>query len=98
MPRFTHKLIAVTAKEMAATWYDEAATHSDKFYKSYPSQKAFVNRHWGNFVGQARLAMIRLLSKPHISDVAKEDIADAIFSERTLPVGGKSVASAPTRH
>jgi hypothetical protein len=83
---------------MAATWYDEAALHSDKFYKAYPSQKNFVTRHWGNFVGQARQAMIQLLGKPHISDVAKEDIADAIFSERTLPVGGKSVGSVPSLH
>lgn len=98
MARFTHKLIAETAKSMAAAWYEEAAIHSDKFYKAYPSLKIFVNRHWSNYIGQARQAMIALLSRPDISDVAKEDIADAIFSERTLPVGGKHVTATPAFH
>lgn len=86
----THKLIAETAKEMAACAYEECAKKND-FYKAYPSQKAFVSRHWKNFVGFARSTLASMLAMNHVDDSTKEQIADALFADRSLrPVGKKS--------
>lgn len=56
-----HKLVADTAKAMAATFYDEAA-HDNDFYRVWPSEKMFVRRRWHSFIQPARDALVTMLS------------------------------------
>jgi hypothetical protein len=71
-----HELIAETAKDMCAVWYEEAA-HDNDFYKKFPSQKGFVRKHWQSFIRVARPYLAELLNDhhgltPHMKDAIHE--------------------------
>jgi len=51
--KMAHELVAKTAKEMAAIFYDELAKDND-FYKFYPKQAMFIKREWHRFIDAAR--------------------------------------------
>lgn len=82
--KFTHKLIAATAKEMAAAWYEEAA-HDNQFYAFYPSQKKFMKREWHRFVEAARLTLSKMLGFSTTPDYMKEEIFDALIKHSEMP-------------
>lgn len=84
-----HKLIMSTAKEMAGTFYDEAAK-DNTFYKHYPSIKHFVSFEWGRFVPMARSTLASMLALNHISEFVKEEIAEALQLDRVLPENQQS--------
>jgi hypothetical protein len=82
--KFTHVLLAETAKEMAACFYEEAA-HDDTFYKFYPSQKKFIRREWHHFVESARLTLSRMLGMSTTPEWEKEQIFDALLKHASAP-------------
>lgn len=81
-----HKLVAETAKKMAAESYDAWATDSNEFYKIYPSQKAYIKAAWSLFVPMARTTLTERLSS-NINDDLKEQIADALIKDNALRFG-----------
>lgn len=83
-PKFTHELIAQTAKELAACWYEEAA-HDNEFYAFYPKQKMFMNREWKRFVEPARKTLATMLGDPMLPEWQKEQIMDALVKHAGMP-------------
>lgn len=82
--KFTHELIAETAREMAGCWYEEAA-HDNEFYEFYPKQKFFINREWKRFVEAARMTMVNMLGLSTTPEWQKEQISDALIKHASLP-------------
>jgi hypothetical protein len=82
--KFAHELIAETAKEMAATWYEDAA-HDDDFYAFYPSQKKFIKREWGRFIDMARQTLAGMLGRTDVEEWQKEQIFDALIKHASMP-------------
>ncbi len=82
--KFTHTLIAETAKEMASCWYEEAA-HDNDFFHFYPKQKMFVNREWKRFVEAARKTLATMLGNPTLPEWQKEQIFDALVKHAGMP-------------
>jgi hypothetical protein len=60
MSKICHKLIAATARNIAAEVY-EACASNNKFYKEYPSMDNFVERQWSYFIGDARKCLLTML-------------------------------------
>lgn len=82
--KFAHELVASTAKEMAACWYEEAA-HDNDFYKYYPKQKVFIKREWHRFIHHARHTLAEMLGNPAVSEWQKEQIHEALLKHASLP-------------
>lgn len=61
MPRIVHKLIAKTAKGIAAEAW-EIMSSNDDFHKAHPFVNNFVRYHWQEFIGYARGALIKMLA------------------------------------
>lgn len=78
-----HKELRKIAKGIAGAAYEQFAK-DDLFYKNYPDQNAFIERHWKNYVGHARNAMIQMLSDTSLSTSMKDEVAEIIFQDRTL--------------
>ncbi len=93
--QLAHKLVAKTAKEMAAEFYDTAA-RNNKFYKQWPHERIFVVHNWRYFVKLARACLTHLLTKPEYTEEQKELIFEALIMDRSLPQGGASVAAVPS--
>lgn len=82
--KFAHELIAETAKEMAACWYEEAA-HDNEFFAFYPVQAKFVKREWPRFIEHARKQLAGMLGSPMVPEDQKEQIFEALIKHSTLP-------------
>lgn len=82
--KFTHELIAQTAKEMAAAFYEEAA-RDNEFYVFYPQQKMFINREWKRFVEAARKMLAVMLGYSTTPEWQKEQISDALIKHAAIP-------------
>lgn len=82
--KFAHELVAETAKEFAAAWYEEAA-HDNTFYAYYPSQKGFIKREWFRFVEAARKHLALMLGMSATPEHQKEQIFDALVKHSSLP-------------
>lgn len=82
--KFTHTLIAETAKEMAACWYEEAA-HDNDFFHFYPKQVNFVKREWKLFVEPARETLAKMLGNELVPEWQKEQIFDALVKHASMP-------------
>lgn len=82
--KFAHELVASTAKEMAACWYEEAA-HDNQFYEFYPSQKKFIKREWHRFVEHARKTLAGMLGSSVVAEWQKEQIFEALIKHASLP-------------
>lgn len=77
-----HKKIRKIAKEIAGAAYNELALE-DIFYEAYPSQTAFITRHWKNYIPQARNSLLQILSGNY-PDSMKEECFEIILQDRTL--------------
>ena len=82
--KLAHELLAETAKEMAAVFYEEIA-HDNDFYHFYPDQKKFVKREWHRFVESARLELSKMLGYSTTPEWQKEQIFDALIKHASLP-------------
>lgn len=92
--RMVHKLVKKTAQELAGAFYEWQAGHSrygDNFYSKYPNVRTFVERDWANFVRAAKEAMTDQLSDPHVSEMEKKAIYDALIDDSTLPYSQQEV-------
>lgn len=90
--KFTHHLVAATAKEITAEFWDQMCTgaktngrvHPDtqrralEFRANFPDQAAYVESQWPKFIDTAKAAMAMLLGKPGFSEVAKAEIKEAL--------------------
>ena len=86
MPRIVHEVIAKTAKEFAATFYEEAA-HSDAFYERHPKVTSFVGRNWRYFIGYARSALATMLAPDYpkpLDPGVRETIYEALCIDGTF--------------
>lgn len=82
--KFAHELIATTAKEMAGSWYEEAA-HDNEFFAFYPKQKMFINREWPKFIPAAKATLAQMLNFTTTPDWQKDQIMDALVKHASLP-------------
>ncbi len=82
--KHAHRLIAKTAKEMAAEWYEESA-HSNAFYTHYPDLDLFVAAEWHNFVPKAREILASMLARQDLPLNMKDEIHEALIADRQLP-------------
>lgn len=82
--KLAHELVAATARDMAACWYEEAA-HDNEFYGFYPKQKQFINREWPRFIAAAKATLALMLGKPETPEWEKEQIMDALVKHASLP-------------
>lgn len=84
-PKYTHKLIAATAREFAGAFYEEAASASDDFFKYYPNQRFFIRREWRRFVEVARKQLAAMLGMSTIPEWEKEQIFEALLKHSAIP-------------
>lgn len=82
--KLAHEMVASTAKEMAACWYEEAA-HDNEFYAFYPKQKMFINREWPRFISAAKATLAQMLGSVNTPEYQKEQIMDALVKHASLP-------------
>lgn len=82
--KFAHKLLAETAKDMAAAFYEELA-HDNEFYKFYPAQLNFIKYEWHRFVEPARQTLSRMLGMSTTPEWQKEQIFEALIQHASLP-------------
>lgn len=82
--RMVHKLIKKTAKEMAACYYEHAATSSDIFYRYYPNTGFFVSREWRRFIRCAKETLTDMLTGSY-PDSFKAEIYEALLLDQQLP-------------
>lgn len=82
--KYAHELVAATAKEMAACWYEEAA-HDNDFYAFYPKQKMFINREWKRFLEVAKATLAQMLGSSMTPEHEKEQIFEALVKHASLP-------------
>lgn len=78
-----HKLVADTAKEFARTIYEEGASHSNEFYKTWPSMEGFVRARWQSFIQPARTHLAELLH-PDYESVTTEEMRQQIHEALLL--------------
>lgn len=77
-----HNLIAKTAKEMAAEWYESAA-HDNAFYRAFPSRRNFVRAMWSAFAPQARAILASMLAGDYPQSM-KDEIYEALQLDWTF--------------
>lgn len=83
--KFTHKLIAATAREFAGAFYEEAASNDNDFYKYYPNQRFFIRREWKRFVEVARKQLTAMLGMSTTPEWQKEEIFEALIKHSEMP-------------
>jgi hypothetical protein len=81
-----HKLVAETAKEMAAATYEFLAKRSDAWYGQNLSQDKWVKRAWPLYIEEARRTLAGLLATA-IAPELKDEIHDAIIKDGSLRRG-----------
>lgn len=91
MTKIVHALVAKTAKEIAAEFW-EICSSDNTFHKHFPKVRPFVQRHWRDFVGAARHSLVKILADPLTHDNLKQPIYEAILLEG----GFKATPQAPS--
>lgn len=81
-----HKLVASTAKEIAAAEYERFASKSNTFFAQYKDQDEWVRKGWRYFVVAARTTLAKLL-ETNMDENLKEEIADALIKDNSLRRG-----------
>jgi hypothetical protein len=81
----THSLVAQTAREIAAEFY-EVAARNNMFYDKWKSQRHFVKRTWQHFVTQAYDSLVKMLGEPdeRVSPLLKEKVYEAVIGHRLM--------------
>ena len=77
-----HKEVRRIAKDIAGAAYEQMA-HEDIFYKAYPDQKYFIERHWKSFIPDARRALLQILSGNYPESM-KEETLEIFLQDKTL--------------
>jgi hypothetical protein len=86
--RMVHSLIKKTAEDMAAHYYEYAASHKkhgDVFYDAFPDSAMFVKYQWRYFIKTAKHIMTGMLADPMQPESYKQEIYHALLLDETLP-------------
>ena len=83
----THKLIAKTAKEMAAAFYEIRARRDNEWFARFRSQRKFIAQEWPMFLPAARDALVTILGDPNTHENVKQPIYHALQHERGIENG-----------
>lgn len=75
-----HRLIADTAKGMAAEHY-EVLARDNRFYKAYPKVGRFVRQKWQLYIHVARQTLVGMLGNPNTPDDQKAAIYEAVMKD-----------------
>lgn len=85
----TTTLVRRTAKELAGAFYDQMDVFQDgrversaRFRQECTDQKAFIKKHWPDFVKTARKVLAHMLHQPGTPQSQKDAIYDALLEER----------------
>ena len=78
-----HKLIADTAKGMAAEHY-EVLARDNRFFKAYPKLGPFVRKKWELYIPLAKQTLIGMLGSPTVSDEHKAVIHEAVLRDGAI--------------
>ena len=90
-----HKLIAETAREMAAELFEHAMVHNERFRAwreasdNLPTEairRRYVEMAYPKLIEQARATLAALLAQP-IDESLKKTIADALVLDNALQIG-----------
>lgn len=81
--KFTHKLVAKTAMEIAGEAYDQMA-EDDVWYKAHPDAKHYVATNWHKYIEAARGALTMVLTCHTTPEDQKEIIYDALCADHSL--------------
>lgn len=92
--KLTHKRIATIAYELALMSYDKCASKNNGFFKMHPDAHKFAKAYQIKFVPLARQALAALLNDPSMTEEQKNEIAETLFADRSLP-GGSVQAALP---
>ena len=79
---YCHKLLQETAEAMAQEVYQTLA-RNNLWFKAHPNQKAWVRKHWGNFIAAARATLAEMLARP-IDEDQKTLISEALIADNPL--------------
>ncbi len=90
--KLTHKRIATIAYELALMSYDKCASKSNAFFKLHPDAQKFARAYQIKFVPLARQALAALLNDPTVTEEQKNEIAETLFADRSLPSGSVQAA------
>lgn len=85
----TSKLVKKTAKELAGAFYnnmdvfrDGRVERTERFRQQCPSEHAFIEMYWTDFVKLARKILAHMLTEPGRTDGERNQIYDALLEER----------------
>ena len=92
--RMVHQMIAKCAKELAGTWYENAA-HDNQFYAYYPSQQFFIDYEWRRFILIAKKTLTDLMNSPNTPEAYRQDIYHALILDATLPYSTQELQLRP---
>jgi hypothetical protein len=81
-----HKMVADTAKGMAAAVYEELAKNN-AWYELNRSQQVFVEKTYGSLIEQARQVLAQMLSSKTVEEQQKEIIFEALLLDKSLQQG-----------
>jgi len=81
-----HKMVAETARGMAAAVYEELAKKNE-WYALNPSQTIFVETTYGSLIDQARQVLANMLESKTVTPEQKELIFEALVLDRSLKGG-----------
>lgn len=87
-----HKLVADTAKEMAAAVWEELCTRNNGFYAQWPSVDRFVARRWTSFIQDARENLSKMLH-PDMNYAVTEEMRAQIHEALLLNAGANPAAN-----
>lgn len=99
MAGVTHKLIADTAKQMAAEVY-EVLAKDNAFFRRFPRRRHYVAAQWPVFVPDARATLAQMLTGDAPQGV-KDQIEEALMLDRPLrdkTVGTVTGPAGRTKH
>lgn len=82
MAGVTHKLIAQTAREMAAEAY-EVLAQDNAFHRMWPNLGGYVQQMWPAYVADARAILAGML-RGDLDEGVKQIIAEALMLDRPL--------------
>lgn len=80
-----HQLVVKTAKDMAASLYEELAK-DNTWYRMNPNQAVFVEMSHGSLIEQARGILAKMLEGDYPEQM-KLEIADALILDKQLVLG-----------
>lgn len=106
LPRGTHchKLLRGTAIELAAAVYDELALRNDwydahkKRYQDIADKPnalmlAWIDEHWPDFIEEARMVLVEMLSRNDVSELVKEEAHEALTKDQRFREGRRRAAT-----